>query len=59
MRDIPVGKFLRPGVLGGLSVSPWVVQEEAERVRRMGSHRLALSKVCILDVLAFCIFCGL
>lgn len=53
VRDVPIGQFLRPGVLGGLSVSPWVVQEEAERIRRKASHRLALSNVCTVDTSRF------
>lgn len=44
-KDIKDGAFSKPGILGGLSVSPWVVQEEAERAQRAKSHRQALSKV--------------
>lgn len=44
MKDIKDGAFSKPGILGGLSVSPWIVQEEAERVRRVEAHRQALSK---------------
>ena len=43
--DVPTGAFAKSGVLGGLSVSPWVVQEEAERARRAESHTAAISKV--------------
>ncbi|CAM9647811.1 unnamed protein product, partial [Laminaria digitata] len=42
--NVPTGAFSKPGVLGGLSVSPWVVQEEAERARRAESHAAAISK---------------
>lgn len=43
--DVQIGAFAKPGVLGGLSVSPWVVQEEAERAQRVMSHTTAISKV--------------
>ena len=46
--DVPTGAFSKPGVLGGLCVSPWVVQEEAERARRAESHAAAISKVRVL-----------
>lgn len=43
--NIESGQFKKPGVLEGLSVSPWVVEEEMERAQRVGSHRAAISKV--------------
>ncbi|CAN0236825.1 unnamed protein product [Ascophyllum nodosum] len=42
--DVPNGAFAKPGVLGGLCVSPWVVEEEKERVQRALSHRNTMSK---------------
>ena len=44
-KNIESGHFKKPGVLGGLNVSPWVVEEEVERAQRVGSHRAAISKV--------------
>ena len=44
-KNIESGQFKKPGVLGGLSVSPWVVEEETERAQRVVSHRAAISKV--------------
>lgn len=43
--NIPNGMFNKPGVLGGLDVSPWVVEEEMERAQRAVSHSAAVSKV--------------
>ncbi|CAM9766011.1 unnamed protein product, partial [Ectocarpus fasciculatus] len=41
--DIEPGTFKKPGVLGGLNVSPWVVEEEVERAQRVMSHKAAIS----------------
>lgn len=51
-KNIESGAFNKPGVLGGLSVSPWVEEEEAERAKRVVSHKAAISKVraSLLDV---------
>lgn len=43
--NIKDGMFKKPGVLGGLDVSPWVVEEEMERAQRAVSHTAAISKV--------------
>lgn len=47
-KDTDSGQFKKPGVLGGLSVSPWVVEEETEKAQRVSSHRAAVSKVNIV-----------
>jgi len=44
-KNIESGTFNKPGVLDGLSVSPWVVEEEEERAKRVASHKAAISKV--------------
>lgn len=47
-KNIETGKFKKPGVLEGLSVSPWVVEEELERAQRVRSHKAAISKVGLI-----------
>ncbi|CAM9504304.1 unnamed protein product [Pylaiella littoralis] len=42
--NIQDGMFKKPGVLGGLDVSPWVVEEEIERAQRAVSHTAAIAK---------------
>lgn len=56
-KNIESGTFNKPGVLGGLSVSPWVVEEEAERAERIASHKAAISKASasLLDLVLACI----
>lgn len=48
MPDIEPGTFKKPGVLGGLNVSPWVVEEEVERAQRVMSHKAAISTVSLV-----------
>lgn len=52
--DIQSGMFKKPGVLGGLSVSRWVVEEEEERARRAVSHSSAISKVNASELTRCC-----
>ncbi|CAM9323994.1 unnamed protein product, partial [Discosporangium mesarthrocarpum] len=42
--DVKPGAFPRPGILKGCCISPWVIEEEAERAERAVSHKKALSK---------------
>lgn len=46
-REVPNGAFAKPGLLGGLCVSPWVIEEETERAHRALSQQKAFSEVSI------------